>query len=213
MYEYAFPTATGKPFGALANVAGRTELDIMRETLEQNDVSSAESQVQKLAAELVRAYEENREQLAERGRALPGALDALRALHAEPAVHQSVLTGNLRQVARIKLEVFGLERFVDLDSGAYGEDGSERYQLVEVAQGRATERTGISFDGEHTVLIGDTPKDVEAALLAGVRIIGVATGKTDEATLRKAGATTVVSSLMPTQDLVRYVMTLSSIER
>jgi hypothetical protein len=31
-----------------------------------------------------------------------------------------VLTGNLREVARIKLEVFELLAYVDLDSSAYG---------------------------------------------------------------------------------------------
>jgi phosphoglycolate phosphatase-like HAD superfamily hydrolase len=41
----------------------------------------------------------------------------------------------------------------------------------------------------------DTPNDVEAALTAGVRVIGVATGTTSMEELRTAGADTVLSRL------------------
>jgi phosphoglycolate phosphatase-like HAD superfamily hydrolase len=106
-----------------------------------------------------------------------------------------VLTGNLREVARIKLEVFGLAGYLDLASGAYGDDDSHRPKLVSLAKQRAGDRTGVVFGNDATVLVGDTPKDVEAGLAAGVRVIGVATGKTSEQELRYAGAQDVASDL------------------
>jgi phosphoglycolate phosphatase-like HAD superfamily hydrolase len=116
---------------------------------------------------------------------------------------QTVLTGNLREVARIKLEVFGLDTFLDLEAGAYGNDHHERTELVAIAQQRASDRTGIEFGVDATVLIGDTPHDVAAGLTAGVRVIGVATGKTSLDELREAGATWVVAKVSATLALVR----------
>jgi phosphoglycolate phosphatase len=67
--------------------------------------------------------------------------------------------------------------------------------LVSLAQRRVAERTGVYFDNDHTVLIGDTPNDVRAALAAGVQIIAVATGKSSINELIRAGATSAVTHL------------------
>lgn len=189
IYQRAFPAATGRPLTELAKVSGRTELDIMRETLRINGMEPTDEAVKRLATALVQGYEDARDELASRGRALPGAHDTLTELAANDAMFQTLLTGNLREVARIKLEVFGLDGFLDLEAGAYGDDHQERTELVAIAQQRAGEWAGVEFGNEATVLIGDTPNDVAAGLAAGVRVIGVATGKTGLEELREAGAT------------------------
>lgn len=195
IYQRAFPAATGRPLVELAKVSGRTELDIMGETLRINGIEPTDKAVNELAAALIQGYEDARNELASRGRALPGAYDTLAELAANAAVFQTVLTGNLREVARIKLEVLGLDGFLDLEAGAYGDDHQERTELVAIAQQRASERVGAEFDNDATVLIGDTPNDVAAGLAAGVRVIGVATGKTGSDELDKAGATRVCRSV------------------
>ncbi len=53
IYQRAFPAATGRPLDQLAQIAGRTELDIMRETLRINDIEPTDDAVDKLAAALV----------------------------------------------------------------------------------------------------------------------------------------------------------------
>jgi phosphoglycolate phosphatase len=195
IYESAFPAATGRPLAKLAQISGRTELDIMSESLRVNGIEPTDEAVSALGQALIQGYEDARQELGRTGRALPGAHDTLTAVADNSSIYQSVLTGNLRDVARIKLEVFGLDSLLDLESGAYGDDNPERPKLVAIAQQRATERTGVTFDNNHTVLVGDTPKDVEAALTAGVRVIGVATGKTTVKELRAAGAETVLGGL------------------
>jgi phosphoglycolate phosphatase-like HAD superfamily hydrolase len=205
IYERVFPVATGKPLRQLAEVAGRTELVIMRETLQLHDVQPTEEMMRRLAAALVQGHEDARQELATTGRALPGAKETLAALAADPRVHQAVLSGNLRGVSRIKLEVFGLDPYLDLASSAYGDDHTERPELVTIAQQRATKRVATRFDNQHTILIGDTPKDVEAALTAGVRIIGVASGKSDQSELIAAGAPVTVADLTHTVTIVRLV--------
>lgn len=202
IYQRAFPVATGRALVELAKVSGRTELDIMRETLRINDVDPTDEAVDALAEALIQGYEDARTELSERGRALPGANDTLTKLAANETMFQTVLTGNLREVARIKLEVFGLDGFLDLAAGAYGDDHQERAELVTIAQERAGDRTGNEFGTTTTVLIGDTPNDVAAGLAAGVPAIGVATGKTSIAELRAAGATWAVASVDEVTDLV-----------
>ena len=122
IYDRAFPAATSKTLDKLAAISGRTELDIMAESLRINGIEPTQHAVTTLADALVHGYEDSRDELRTIGRALPGAHDTLAHLADDPAIHQSVLTGNLRQVARIKLEVFDLDRYLDLGSGAYGDD-------------------------------------------------------------------------------------------
>ncbi|ANN22088.1 haloacid dehalogenase [Amycolatopsis orientalis] len=195
IYDRAFPVATGKPLTNLAKIAGRTELDIMAESLRVNGIEPTDEAVRGLAAALVEGYEDARGELATTGRALPGAKETLEWLAADPTVHQGVLTGNLRAVARIKLEVFGLAPYLDFEASAYGDDHADRAELVKIARERAEAKTGSHFDNAAIVLIGDTPNDVKAALTAGVRVIAVATGKTTEDELRQAGATEVIGGL------------------
>jgi phosphoglycolate phosphatase len=196
IYDRAFPAATGRPLTKLADISGRTELGIMAESLRLNGIEPTDAAASRLAAALAKGYADAREDLATTGRALPGAKETLATLATNPAVYQSVLTGNLREVARIKLEVFGLDRYFDLAAGAYGDDDSDRAKLVAIAQQRAADQAGVAFDGDATVLIGDTPNDVAAGSAAGVRVIGVATGKSDADELRRAGAPEVVASLV-----------------
>lgn len=205
IYKRAFPAATGQPLDTLAQVSGRTELDIMRETLRVNGIEPTNESVTKLANALINGYEDAREELAITGRALPRAAATLERLAAEPPVYQAVLTGNLREVARIKLEVFGLDTWLDLEASAYGDDHNERPKLVAIAQTRASERTGTTFDNPHTILIGDTPKDIEAALTAGVRVIAVASGKSNTEELRAAGATIILDNLTHPEHIARLV--------
>ncbi|MGH3516212.1 MAG: HAD family hydrolase [Haloechinothrix sp.] len=67
------------------------------------------------------------------------------------------------------------------------------------------ERTGSRFDNGHTVLIGDTPNDVQAGTTAGVRVIGVASGKSTSDDLRAAGASAVLADLRSLDALVRLI--------
>ena len=116
-------------------------------------------------------------------------------------VYQSVLTGSIRPVAEMKLAALGLRDGLDLCIGAYGDDHEDRTQLVHVARRRAAGvhgQTATDFSGTSTVIVGDTPLDVSAALAAGARVVGVATGVYSEGELREAGALTVLPDLTDT---------------
>jgi phosphoglycolate phosphatase len=127
----------------------------------------------------------------------PGAAAAIAALAAAGA-RQSVLTGNIRPLAASKLAAAGLGEHLDLDVGAYGDVHEVRAELVPVARRAARAAYGTDFGGRSTVLIGDTPLDVAAALDTGARAVGVATGSFPAADLVAAGAHTVLPDLTDT---------------
>jgi phosphoglycolate phosphatase-like HAD superfamily hydrolase len=125
-------------------------------------------------------------------------------------VVQSVLTGNVRQVAEVKLGMAGLDGHLDLSIGAYGESHEVRAELVHLARANAARRYGTGFPGEQTVLVGDTELDVAAALATGARVVGVATGGTTADKLVAAGAHAVLPSLADTAATLAAVLGDSS---
>jgi phosphoglycolate phosphatase-like HAD superfamily hydrolase len=171
---------------------------IFREALKVNGVEPDEDLYDQFAAEQARGYAAHLDELRTRGRALPGAAEALRALSERNDVRQSVLTGNTRPSAEIKLRAFDLDRYLDFDIGAYGTNHEIRANLVDIARQRAEKAHGVDFDGGATVLLGDTPNDVAAAQARGARIIAVATGKDTAADLSAAGANAVLPDLTDT---------------
>ena len=116
-------------------------------------------------------------------------------------VYQSVLTGNVRPLAEVKLTAVGLRHPLDFCIGAYGDDHEIRAELVHLARRRAAGvygESGQDFGGQATIVVGDTPLDIEAALAAGARAVGVATGPFSAADLQAAGAHAVLTDLTST---------------
>jgi phosphoglycolate phosphatase len=195
VYAEAFAKVTGRQLETMPELAGRTEPVIFRDALRVNGIEASEDLYEKFAAEQAQGYADHLDELHRQGRALPGAREALEALAERHDVTQSVLTGNTRPAAEIKLRAFGLDRYVNFDIGAYGTDDDTRANLVGIARQRAEKVHAQDYEDGQTILIGDTSNDVAAALGSGARIIAVATGNETTADLAKAGARTVLPDL------------------
>src|SRR5262249_19660017 len=74
----------------------------------------------------------------------------------------------------------------------YGDHHEVRAELVHLARRLAGAAYGQDFGGPATVLVGDTPLDVEAALATGARVVAVATGGPTAAELAAARAGAVL---------------------
>jgi phosphoglycolate phosphatase len=195
-YRAVFRDLFGRDLAELAPMGGRTERAIIAETLAMAGIGDPLQHVDAFVAGLDRRAPGLRATFAARGRALPGAAAALAAVAAlGPAVVQSVLTGNVPAMAEAKLAAFGLDAYLDLDVGAYGDHHEVRAELVHLARSRARAAYGADFGGQATVLVGDTPLDVAAALATGARVVGVATGTPTAAELAAAGADVVLPDL------------------
>jgi phosphoglycolate phosphatase len=126
---------------------------------------------------------------------------------ADGQVIQSLLTGNIPAMAQVKLTALGLTAHLDLDIGAYGDVSRIRADLVPVARQNATARYGGDFTGRATVLVGDTPSDIEAAAAHGARSVGVASGQFTGQQLIEAGADAVLADLTDTAMVVSAIVT------
>jgi hypothetical protein len=85
------------------------------------------------------------DRIASEGSACPGAEAALSALAAVDSVEQTVQTGNIAANALVKLAAFGLDRYLDLEVGAYGEGHSDRRKLLSLAWKRQHQLRGAEF--------------------------------------------------------------------
>jgi phosphoglycolate phosphatase-like HAD superfamily hydrolase len=127
----------------------------------------------------------------------PGVKEALEALLRDQGwASLGLLTGNLEQGARIKLEAFGLNGY--FPSGAFGSDDEDRNRLLPVAVRRYRELYGKSFSYRDCIIVGDTPRDVECAKRYDAFCIADATGPYDAGSLRDTGADVVMENLSDT---------------
>jgi phosphoglycolate phosphatase len=106
---------------------------------------------------------------------LPGIRELVTALTADRRALVGLLTGNVEEGARLKLDPTGLLSLFKI--GAYGSDSALRADLPAVAVARAEALTGRRYAGKDVVVIGDTPADVECGASLGVTSIAVATGR------------------------------------
>lgn len=206
-YAAAFRAATGVEISEHWRFDGRTELAAAVEALTDHGLPTDTAHVQRLLDEIVAVHTRLAGQFAARSRTLPGVREAL-ALAGHDCVHQSVLTGNLREVAELKLAAVGVGAELNLDIGAYGSDAAERTGLPPVAFKRAGESLGLEFTGRNTVIVGDTPRDADAAAAVGALCIGVATGNHSTDDLSAAGAEVVFADLADTRAFVEALTAL-----
>jgi phosphoglycolate phosphatase-like HAD superfamily hydrolase len=81
-----------------------------------------------------------------------------------------------------------------------------RAELVHQARRNASRAYEADFGGDATVIVGDTPLDVEAALTTGARAVGVATGAFTVGELAAAGAHAVLPDLADTDLVVAAIL-------
>jgi phosphoglycolate phosphatase len=205
LYQIAFREMFGRPMPQPGSMSGRTDRAIAMEVLALAGVAEPGRAAQTLHALMAARAAGLADLVIERSRALPGAAEAMATL-AGPGVVQSLLTGNIRPLAEIKLGPLGLTEHLDLDVGAYGDAHEIRAELVPLARGRAARAYGADFGGPATVLVGDTPLDVAAALATGARAVGVATGQFTAADLAASGAHAVLPDLADTSRVLAAVL-------
>ncbi len=158
-------------------MSGKTDPQIVLEYLTEFGLPDAPAHVpallEQLAAELAAAAPE----VGARGVVLPGVAEILPRLAAEDAVDQTVLTGNIAPNALVKVAAFGLDRWLNLEMGAYGSDCADRNKLVPVALDKVRAARGRSFEPHEVWVVGDAPNDLACARAAGARCLLVATGR------------------------------------
>jgi phosphoglycolate phosphatase-like HAD superfamily hydrolase len=102
---------------------------------------------------------------------MPGVEDVLRHLARRGAL-LGVATGNLEMIGWLKVETAGLREWFRF--GGFSDHFPIRSELVAHAAGKAREMAG---DDARICVVGDTPRDIEAARANSLPVIAVATGR------------------------------------
>jgi phosphoglycolate phosphatase-like HAD superfamily hydrolase len=196
-FERALADAHGPVDGAIASLRfdGMTDRLIVRRSLELLGRPFDETACDALLAAYVTHL---RSEIQGPGfRLLPGVTALLTGLRARGVPH-GLCTGNVVEGARLKLARAGLEAFFDWGPGGmhgFAADGEARELVVAAAVRRVAAALRRPVSPAEVLIIGDTPRDVEAAHAVGCPALGVATGNFPEEALRQAGADATVPDL------------------
>lgn len=204
-WRAAFAAVTGQPMTIMPSFGGRTDLDLVTETLASHGVTDCTPE--RFFARYCEEVDGTRHLFAEQGSLLPGVRAVLDELGARDDVVQTLVTGNVPRVAAAKIAAFGLGDDFDIEVAAYGTDHTVRAKLVGNSLRRAEAKYGERFQ---PVVVGDTARDVEGALANDAVAIGVATGGTSAGDLRRAGAHVVLDDLSDVAATVTAITTALS---
>ncbi len=186
-------------------MAGKTDRTIIRDVLLAAGIP--EEQIWVRFPEYRRVFAQYlREELERRPPVpLPGAKELVDILRQHPGIVLGLLTGNIEEGARIKLERAGFDprAFV---VAAYGSDAQTRDKLPVIALRRAQASTGERFEGKDVVIVGDTPLDISCGLQIGAKTIAVTTGPYSEEELAPFHPDVILPGFQDTALTVRYIL-------
>jgi phosphoglycolate phosphatase len=186
---------------------GKTDPQIVRELMRHDghDDVRIDADMKALLARYLEFLREELRAPGKRAYTLPGVPQLLDALEARANVILGLLTGNLEQGARAKLEAVGLDpaRF---RIGAFGSDHEQRPELPAIARERTRRQLGVDLSGDAMVVIGDTPADLTCGQSIGASAIGVATGRYSVQQLMQHDPLAVFSDLSDTPAVTRAII-------
>jgi phosphoglycolate phosphatase len=199
---HAFTKVHGRPDATTGfSFAGMTDKAILRRGLEAASVAvTAEAMEEILAAYLFRLEIEL--ELSAAYRVLPGVEGLVPWLDEHDDIAVGLGTGNVKDGAFAKLRRGGIDHHFEF--GGFGCDAEDRTELLRAGAVRGAELLEAPLEACRVVVIGDTPKDVAAAIGIGAACLGVGTGGSTPADLVALGAAWGVETLEDPQ--VRAVL-------
>ena len=151
-------------------VHGNTDLGVIRAVLRREGISDAEIDAKlplmsaQMCAEVGRNASDMKPELC------PSVQELVLRLHAQGKL-LGVASGNLEEIAWMKLEASGLRPFFSF--GSFSDRRELRADIIRWGVEEARRRLA---DTAAVYVVGDTPADIRAARDVGVPIIAVATG-------------------------------------
>ena len=136
----------------------------------------------------------------------PGIPALLKSLRQRDDVVLGLVTGNIVSTAPLKLKAGGIDP-TQFRVGAFGSDNIDRNRLPSIAMVRARELTGHSFNGNNTVVIGDTPADILCARAGKTTAVAVASGWHAASTLAKYRPDYLLEDLKDTKVIEELLLT------
>ena len=171
------------------NAAGKSDKLILREILTLGGLTTEEiqSDFQNCLNYMTDYYLKNVQY--ENIHVFDGTVELLEELKRKNVL-LGLVTGNLEPIAHAKLGRAGLDSYFSF--GGFGSDNADRSLMVKKALSIAKNQFG--FNGDKIFVVGDTPRDVEAAKAYNLKTIAVATGMYSVKELRDCGADYVIEN-------------------
>jgi phosphoglycolate phosphatase-like HAD superfamily hydrolase len=173
----ALEAAMASAFG-IAEVAGRVEFSgrtdraIVRDLLTLHGIEETPENVRRLLAAYLGHLPDCLAGCA--GLVLPGIASLLEQLAGRDRTVVGLLTGNIREGARVKLGHYGL--FHHFVLGGFGDDHLCRNDVAREALAEVRRHLNGSVRLDRLWVIGDTPLDVRCARAIGAKVAAVGTG-------------------------------------
>lgn len=166
---------TDIPNNLMPDFAGMTDLKIIREVHHRLKIESDFDALafSKIWSDLISDFSKmcNSEYID----LLPGVPELIELFYKDCMFELGLVTGNFKENAYQKLSVFNLNGY--FNHGAFGCDNEERNFLPPLAIQRANQFLNDEvFDCKSTIIIGDSPKDIECAHHNSIPVLAVATG-------------------------------------
>ena len=180
-------------------VAGKTDRAIIHDILRKYRVDPTEENITSFAREYINGLPLSLSRA--HGRVLPGIQQLLERLKPQSHIVLALLTGNLQQGARLKLQHYGLWDFFEF--GAFADDHHDRNELGAFAKKRAQLKHGHDFDAADIDVIGDTNHDIACGKAFGARTIAVATGSWSRERLQTCAPDFLFDDLADTDEVIR----------
>ena len=151
-------------------LAGNTDTSILREACAQAGIPAEvlEPQLKTIAEAICHHVEGRKHEM--QPLLMPGVEETLQHL-ADRGAFLGLATGNLEMIGWIKMERAGLREWFRF--GGFSDQFPIRAELIGDAAKKARELAGPAAT---VCVIGDTPRDIEAAHANGLPVIAVATG-------------------------------------
>ncbi len=159
IFDVALEAVVGRRPLFRVHMSGKTDPQIVGEYLSRMELPRTDEVVGAVlrVAEKELAAAARRGEVAAGGAACVGVGALLAVLARDDRVISTLLTGNIKPNALVKVAAFGLDGWFDPSLGAYGSDATDRNLLVPIALGRLAAEKGVLLDPAEAWVIGDTP--------------------------------------------------------
>lgn len=180
---------------------GTTDIEIIHKIVEENGFFGRESIIKmfQIFERISLLFKEIVEKTPEKLRILPYAYEIVRWSYEN--YYNCLLTGNIKEVAYMKLSPFGLGEFFPV--GAFGDERKDRVKLVPMAIKRAEEYYNTKFDD--FLVIGDSHRDIIAAKGNNIKSVVVPTGKMSKEELQKYQPDFLIETLNDLPKVVKKI--------
>ncbi len=152
--------------------AGRTDRAIGRDLFRTHSVEDSLANWQRFVADYLGHLPACLD--SHHGRVLPGIAALLAHLHGRKDTAVGLLTGNIRDGARLKLGHYDL--YHHFAFGGFGDHHMDRDDVAREALTAVRNHVGCTVQPRDIWVIGDTPLDIRCARIIGARVAAVATG-------------------------------------